>query len=123
MRVRWLETNFFNCDVARIFQTKNINPRVEAAEAFVRIFTMAISLKQVITVVPLRRPREKLWAKGRCEREKAGQMTDVLEKLKEAEDRKSVALSWPGRDKNETDSRPTASSLKGFARESPGTWC
>lgn len=82
---------------------------------------MVISLKHVITVVPLRRPREKLWAKGRCDREKASQINEVLEKLKEADDRKSVALSWPGRDKDETDNRPTASSLKGFARESPGT--
>ena len=82
---------------------------------------MAISLKHVITVVPLQRPREKPWAKGRCDREKASQITEVLEKLKGADDRKSVALPWPGRDKNETDNRSTACSLKGFARESPGT--
>ena len=84
------------------------------------LFDMSISLKHVMTVVPLRKPREKLWARRTSERGKASQITDVLAKFEEADDRKSGSLSWQGRDKGEAGNRPTISGLKGFARESPG---
>ena len=64
---------------------------------------MSMSLKQFITVVPLQKPHDKLWSKRKCERERATQITEVLEKLKEADHRKSFALSWPGKDNDETE--------------------
>ena len=81
---------------------------------------MSITLKHVITVVPLRKPNEKLWAKRSCEREKASQITQVLEKIKKVDDQKNLSLSRPGRNKDESDNRPTINGLKGFSRESPG---
>ena len=119
MRARAFESRFFNYDVARMGQTRNARTRVEAAEFS---FVMNVSLKHVITVVPLRKPREKLWAKKICDRsrERVNQITEVLEKLEEVDDRQSGSLQWRGKDKDENDNRPTISSLKGFARESPG---
>ena len=82
---------------------------------------MSVSLKQLITVVPLRKPQEKLWMKGKCEREMASKITEVFQKFEKVDDRKDLSLSRPGRGKEETSSRATIS-LKGFARESPGMW-
>ena len=84
-----------------------------------------IGLKQVVTVIPLRKPREKLWAKRNSERGKASQIKGVLAKFKEIDYRKSDSSLWHQRRverKKDTDNRPTISCLKGgFARESPGT--
>ena len=81
-----------------------------------------IGLKQVMAVIPLRKPREKLSAKKTSERGKASQITDVLAKFEEVDNRKSDSSSWHRRvDKKETDNRPIISCLKGFPRESPGT--
>lgn len=83
----------------------------------------AISLNNVMAVIPLRKPREKLWAKKTCERGKEDQIADVLTKFGEVDSRKRNLSSRHGaRDKKETDIRPTISCLKGFARESPGTY-
>ena len=82
-----------------------------------------IGLKQVMAVIPLRKPREKLWAKRSSERGEASQIKGVLAKFEEADKRKSDSLLWHQRrvDKKDKDNRPTVGCLKGFARESPGT--
>ena len=82
---------------------------------------MCISLTHVITVVPLRKPREKLWLKRSCVKEKANQITQVLEKFEKVDDNREDSLSRPKRNsKNEPDNRPAVSNLKGVSRESPG---
>jgi len=83
----------------------------------------AIGLKQVMAVIPLRKPREKLWAKRSSERGKASQIKGVLAKFEEADNRKSDSSLRHQRrvDQKDVGNRPTVSCLKGFARESPGT--
>ena len=79
------------------------------------------SLTHVITVVPLRKPREKLWLKRSCVKEKANQITQVLEKFEKVDDNRDNSLLRPRRNsKNESDNRPAVSNLKGVSRESPG---
>ena len=81
-----------------------------------------IGLEHVMAVIPLRKPREKLWAKKSSERGKASQIKGVLARFEEADSRKNDSSSLNGKvDKKETDNRPTVSRLKCFARESPGT--
>lgn len=84
-----------------------------------------IGLKQVVAVIPLRKPREKLWTKRNFERGKASQIKSVLAKFKEVEYHKSESSSRHQKRverKKDTDNRPNISCLKGgFARESPGT--
>lgn len=82
---------------------------------------MSLSLTHVITVVPLRKPREKLWLKRSCVKEKANQITQVLEKFEKVDDNRDDSLLRPRRNsKNESDNRPAVSNLKGVSRESPG---
>ena len=82
---------------------------------------MSLSLTHVITVVPLRKPREKLWLKRSCVKEKANQITQVLEKFEKVDDNRDDSLLRPRRNsKNESDNRPADSNLKGVSRESPG---
>ena len=83
-----------------------------------------IGLKQVMAVIPLRKPREKLWVKRNSERGKASQIKGVLAKFKEVDYRKSDSSLWHQgvKRKKDPDNRPAMSCLKsGFARESPGT--
>lgn len=81
-----------------------------------------ISLKNVMAVIPLRKPREKLWAKKTSARGKASQITAVLTKFGEVDNRskRDSSSRHETRDKKETENRPTISCLKGFARGSPG---
>lgn len=111
-----------NISLIIVTSQTNANASVKAAKIVPvsDIYAMSTSLRQFITVVPLQKPRDELWSKRKCERERATQITEVLEKLKEADHRKSFALSSPGRDKDESENRITMNSLKGFARESPG---
>ena len=82
---------------------------------------MSLSLTHVITVVPLRKPREKLLLKRSCVKEKANQITQVLEKFEKVDDNRDDSLLRPRRNsKNESDNRPAVSNLKGVSRESPG---
>ena len=82
---------------------------------------MSLSLTHVITVVPLRKPREKLWLKRSCVKEKANQITQVLEKFEKVDDNRDDSLLRPRRNsKNESDNRAAVSNLKGVSRESPG---
>ena len=82
---------------------------------------MSLSLTHVITVVPLRKPREKLWLKRSCVKEKANQITQVLEKFEKVDDNRDDSLLRPRRNsKNESDNQPAVSNLKGVSRESPG---
>lgn len=82
---------------------------------------MSLSLTHVITVVPLRKPREKLWLKRSCVKEKANQITQVLEKFEKVDDNRDDSLLRPRRNsENESDNRLPVSNLKGVSRESPG---
>ena len=82
---------------------------------------MSISLKHVITVVPLRKPCEKLWLKRKCVKEKTNQITQLLEKFEKVDDNRNDSLLRPRRNsKDESDNRPTVSNLKGVSKESPG---
>ena len=83
---------------------------------------MSIGLNHVMTVVPLHKPREKLWAKRTTfERGRASQITDVLAKFEEVDDRGKIdSLPGQGNVKGELENRPSISSWKGFAKESPG---
>lgn len=77
-----------------------------------------------MAVIPLRKPREKLWVKRNSERGKASQIKGVLAKFKEVDYRKSDSSLWHQgvERKKDPDNRPAMSCLKsGFARESPGT--
>jgi len=79
------------------------------------------SLTHVITVVPLRKPREKLWLKRSWVKEKANQITQVLEKFDKVDDNRDDSLLRLRRNsKNESDNRPAVSNLKGVSRESSG---
>ena len=87
------------------------------------ICVMSIGLKEVITVLPLQKPREKPWLRDNLEGQKTDSIRDVLEKFKEVQDRQSVASARPKKlDKIETDERTATCGLRGVPRESPGTW-
>lgn len=81
-----------------------------------------IELTDIMAVIPLRKPGEKLWTKKTSERGKESQIKTVLAKFEEAGKRKNDLSSLHRRvDEKETDIRPTISSgLNRFARESPG---
>ena len=83
-----------------------------------------IGPEQVMAVIPLRKPREKLWANRSSQRGKASLIKGVLAKFEEVGNRKSDSSLWHQKrvGNKGTDNRPTISCLKGgFARESPGT--
>lgn len=81
-----------------------------------------IELTDIMAVIPLRKPGEKLWTKKSSERGKESQIKTVLAKFEEAGKRKNDLSSLHRRvDEKETDIRPTISSgLNRFARESLG---
>ncbi|XP_068698853.1 uncharacterized protein [Montipora foliosa] len=81
---------------------------------------MSIGLKQIITVVPLQKPREKPWVKSGLKGKRTDSISGVLKSLKKAEDKKRISSEWPKRDKEETRDRIAKSSLTGFPRKSPG---
>lgn len=82
---------------------------------------MSVGLKEVITVLPLQKPREKPWLRDNLEGQKTDSIREVLEKFKKVKERQSVASARPKKpDKIETDERTTTSGLRGFPRESPG---
>ncbi|XP_074625757.1 uncharacterized protein LOC141883987 [Acropora palmata] len=82
---------------------------------------MSIGLKEVITVLPLQKPREKPWLRDNLEGQKTDSIREVLEKFKEVVDRQSVASARLKKlDKIETDERTATCGLRGFPRESPG---
>lgn len=80
-----------------------------------------VELTDIMAVIPLRKPREKLWAKKSSERGKESQIKTVLAKFEEAGKRKNDLSSLHRKvEEKETDKRQTISCLNRFARASPG---
>lgn len=83
---------------------------------------MSVSLDHVMTVLPLRKPHTKLWAKRRADLTdgRESQIKDVLAKIEDVDDRKTYLLPSPGYAKGGNENRPLVSCLKGYVRESTG---